>query len=131
MGGGVSVKIDLNGVKKKVSPENFAKGKLAIANQMLLDMEPYVPKRKGELRSSGHVRQDSIIYETPYARLRYYGKKRKGFFSEKQRKFFFANKEKLLSQKPKPGTGPRWDKKAAALHSKEWADVGLKAMGLK
>lgn len=131
MGGGVSVKIDLNGVKKKVSPENFAKGKVAIANQMLLDMEPYVPKRKGELRSSGHVRQDSIIYETPYARLRYYGKKRKGFFSEKQRKFFFANKEKLLSQKPKPGTGPRWDKKAAALHSKEWADVGLKAMGLK
>lgn len=131
MGGGVSVKIDLNGVKKKVSPENFAKGKLAIANQMLLDMDPYVPKRKGELRSSGHVRQDSIIYETPYARLRYYGKKRKGFFSEKQRKFFFANKEKLLSQKPKPGTGPRWDKKAAALHSKNWADVGLKAMGLK
>lgn len=131
MGGGVSVKIDLNGVKKKVSPENFAKGKLAIANQMLLDMNPYVPKRKGELRSSGHVRQDSIIYETPYARLRYYGKKRKGFFSKKQRKFFFANKEKLLSQKPTPGTGPRWDKKAAALHSKEWAEVGLKAMGLK
>ena len=129
--GGASVKIDLKGVEKKVSPENFAKGKLAIANQMLLDMGPYVPKRKGELRSSGHVRQDSIIYETPYARLRYYGKKRKGFFSEKQRKFFFANKEKLLSQKPKPGTGPRWDKKAAALHSKNWADVGLKAMGLK
>ena len=129
--GGASVKIDLKGVEKKVSPENFAKGKLAIANQMLLDMDPYVPKRKGELRSSGHVRQDSIIYETPYARLRYYGKKRKGFFSEKQRKFFFANKEKLLSQKPTPGTGPRWDKKAAALHSKEWADVGLKAMGLK
>lgn len=129
--GGASVKIDLKGVEKKVSPENFAKGKLAIANQMLLDMEPYVPKRKGELRSSGHVRQDSIIYGTPYARLRYYGKKRKGFFSEKQRKFFFANKEKLLSQKPKPGTGPRWDKKAAALHSKNWADVGLKAMGLK
>lgn len=129
--GGASVKIDLKGVEKKFSPENFAKGKLAIANQMLLDMEPYVPKRKGELRSSGHARQDSIIYETPYARLRYYGKKRKGFFSEKQRKFFFANKEKLLSQKPKPGTGPRWDKKAAALHSKNWADVGLKAMGLK
>ena len=129
--GGASVKIDLKGVEKKVSPENFAKGQLAIANQAMLDMGPFVPKRKGELRSSGHVRQGSIIYETPYARLRYYGKKRKGFFSEKQRKFFFANKEKLLSQKPKPGTGPRWDKKAAALHSKNWAEVGLKAMGLK
>lgn len=131
MGGGASVKIDLNGVKKKVSPENFAKGKLAIANQMLLDMDPYVPKRKGVLRASGHARQDSVVYVTPYARLLYYGKKRKGFFSEKQRKFFFANKEKLLSQRPTPGTGPRWDKKAAALHSNKWADVGLKAMGLK
>jgi len=129
--GGAGVKIDLKGVEKKVSPENFAKGKLAIANQMLMDMERFVPKRKGELRSSGHVRQDSIVYATPYARLLYYGKKRKGFFSEKQRRFFFANKDKLLSQRPTPGTGPRWDKKAAALHSKKWGDVGLKAMGLK
>lgn len=129
--GGVNVKIDLSGIEKKVSPENFAKGQFAIANQAMLDMKRFVPKRKGELRASGHVRQGSIIYETPYARLRYYGKKRKGFFSEKQRRFFFANKDKLLSQKPTPGTGPRWDKKAAALHSKKWGDVGLKAMGLK
>jgi len=28
----------LKGVEKKVSPENFAKGKLAIANQAMLDM---------------------------------------------------------------------------------------------
>ena len=129
--GGVNVKIDLSGVEKKVSPENFAKGKLAIANQMLLDMDPYVPKRKGILRASAHVRQDSVVYVAPYARLLYYGKKRKGFFSEKQRRFFFANKDKLLSQKPTPGTGPRWDKKASALYAKNWAEVGAKAMGVK
>lgn len=129
--GGVSIKIDLKGVEKKVSPENFAKGKLAIANQAMLDMEQFIPKRKGELRSSGHVRQDSIIYATPYARIVYYGRKRKGFFSDKQRKFFFANKERLLSQKPTLGTGPRWDKKASALYAKNWAEVGAKAMGVK
>ena len=129
--GGASVKIDLKGVEKKVSPQNLAKGRLAVANQMLLDMEPFVPKRKGILRASGHVRQDSIVYATPYARLLYYGKKRKGFFSEKQRKFFFANKKELLSQKPTPGTGPRWDKKASALYAKNWAEVGAKAMGVK
>lgn len=129
--GGVSIKIDLKGIEKKVSPENFAKGKLAIANQAMLDMEQFVPKRKGELRSSGHVRQDSIIYATPYARIVYYGRKRKGFFSDKQRKFFFANKERLLSQKPTLGTGPRWDKKVSALYAKNWAEVGAKAMGVK
>lgn len=129
--GGVSIKIDLKGIEKKVSPENFAKGKLAIANQAMLDMEQFVPKRKGELRSSGHVRQDSIIYATPYARIVYYSRKRKGFFSDKQRKFFFANKKRLLSQKPTLGTGPRWDKKASALYAKNWAEVGAKAMGVK
>ena len=115
--GGVSIKIDLKGVEKKVSPENFAKGKLAIANQAMLDMDPFVPKRKGILRASGHVRKDSIVYAQPYARIVYYGRKRKGFFSDKQRKFFFANKERLLSQKPTPGTGPRWDKKAVPLYA--------------
>ena len=119
--GGANVKIDLKGVEKKVSPQNLAKGRLAVANQMLLDMDRFVPKRKGILRASGHVRQDAVDY----------GKKRKGFFSEKQRKFFFANKEKLLSQKPTPGTGPRWDKKASALYAKNWAEVGAKAMGVK
>lgn len=129
--GGASVKIDLKGVEKKVSPENFAKGQFAIANQAMLDMKRFVPKRKGELRASGHVRQGSIIYETPYARLLFYGKKGKGFFSEKQRKFFFANKEELLKHKKTPGTGPRWDKKASALYAKNWAEVGAKAMGVK
>ena len=129
--GGASVKIDLKGVEKKVSPENFAKGQLAIAEQMVLDMDRFVPKRGGELRSKVDVRKGSIVYKQPYARLLYYGKKRKGFFSEKQRRFFFANKDKLLSQKPTPGTGPRWDKKASALYAKNWAEVGAKAMGVK
>lgn len=129
--GGANVKIDLKGVEKKVSPTALAKGKLAIANQAMLDMERFVPKRRGDLRSSGHVRQDAVVYATPYARLLYYGKKRKGFFSEKQRKFFFANKKELLSRKKTPGTGPRWDKKASALYSKNWAEVGAKAMGVK
>jgi putative minor capsid protein len=129
--GGASVKIDLKGVEKKVSPENFAKGQLAIAEQMIMDMERFVPKRDGELRSNVDVRKGSIVYKQPYARLLFYGKKGKGFFSEKQRKFFFANKKKLLSRKKTPGTGPRWDEKASALYAKNWAEVGAKAMGVK
>ena len=100
--GGVSIKIDLNGVEKKVSPENFAKGKLAIANQAMLDMEQFVPKRKGELRSSGHVRQDSIIYATPYARIVYYGRKRKGFFSKKGYGAISRRMERVLDGIKKP-----------------------------
>ena len=52
-------------------------------------------------------------------------------FQKNKEDFFFANKDKLLSQKPTPGTGPRWDKKASALYAKNWAEVGAKAMGVK
>ncbi|MGT2800829.1 minor capsid protein [Streptococcus marmotae] len=126
----VKVHVDVKGIEQKVSSEALAKGKLAIANQMLLDMERFVPKRRGDLRTSGHVRKDSVVYNVPYARIIYYGRKRKGFFSEKQRRFFFANKDKLLNQPKTPGTGPRWDKKAIPLYSEKWAEVGLRAMGV-
>lgn len=61
----VSVKIDLKGIEKKLSPEAIARGKLAIANQMMMDMERFVPKQKGYLRASGHVNKDSVVYATP------------------------------------------------------------------
>lgn len=44
MGTSVSVKVDLKGIEKKVSPTALAKGKLAIANQMLIDFTTFVPQ---------------------------------------------------------------------------------------
>ncbi|NQG19359.1 capsid protein [Streptococcus suis] len=127
----VSVKIDLKGLEKKVSPQAFARGRLALVSQMKMDMERFVPKRKGELRSSAYTTNDSVVYQTPYARLRYHGKVRKGFFSDRQRRFFFANKERLLAQKPAPGTGSYWDRKASAIYMKRWEEACLKGMGIK
>lgn len=126
----VAVKVDLKGLEKKVSPQNFKRGQMAMANQMLMDMNKYVPERSGALRASGHAAQDRVIWSTVYARIVFYGRRRKGFFSDRQRRYFFANKERLLAQKPRAGTGPRWDKKATPKHSKEWARVALKGMGL-
>lgn len=126
----VKMKIDLKGLEKKLSPQSFARGQLAMINQMLMDMNKYVPARSEQLRGSGHASKDSVIWSVPYARLRFYGKKQKGFFSDKQRRFFFANKEKLLQHKKRPGTGPRWDKKAASIHMKQWEQAALKGMGL-
>lgn len=126
----VKVTVDLKGVEKKVSPPAFAKGRLAMTTQILLDMNKYVPAQSEALRNSGRTNKDSVIWSAPYARLRFYGKKQKGFFSDRQRKFFFANKEKLLQHKKRPGTGPRWDKKAASIHMKQWEQVALKGMGL-
>ena len=131
MGADVTVKVDLKGLEKKCSPEAVKRGQVAMTNQILLDMNKYIPVQSGHLRGSGHSNVDTLVWSTPYARIRFYNRRLKLFFSEKQRKFFFANKDSLLAHKSKPGTGPRWDKKAAAKHKKEWGQVAIKAMGVK
>lgn len=119
MSGGVKVSFNLKGIERKVSPQALAKGKLAIANQMLLDMADFVPFKDGDLRGSGSVQRDRIVYDEPYARAQYYGSS-----YNKNRSFKFRRYST-------PGTGPRWDKKASAIHAKDWSKVGLRAMGVR
>lgn len=115
---GITIKVDLSGANKKVSSASLKKAEYAIANQAMLDMEPFVPLRDGNLRGSGHVSGSKIIYNTVYARAQFYGSS-----YNKHRSFKF-------SKYTTPGTGPRWDKKATALYGKQWADKGKEAMGL-
>lgn len=119
MGTRVTVKVDLKGIEKKVSPTALAKGKLAIASQMKLDMMPFIPRKSGELSASGQVSKDGVRYPGPYARAQFYGSS-----YNKHRSFVFK-------RYTTPGTGKRWDKKATALHVKDWGKVGLEAMGIK
>ena len=128
LGTGVKVKVNLKGIERKVTPMGLARAKEAVASQMVMDMERFIPRRFGELRANLTKANGKIVYNAPYARIQFYGKKRKGFFSKKQRKFFFANKEELLKYKKAPGTGPRWDKKASALYSKNWEQVAKRAL---
>ncbi len=119
MGTSVSVKIDLKGIEKKVSSSALAKGKLAIANQMMIDMQPFIPRKSGDLSGSGQATRDGVRYPGPYARAQFYGSS-----YNKRRRFTF-------SRYTTPGTGKRWDLKASALHVKDWGKVGLRAMGVK
>ena len=115
----VTVKVDLRGIEKKVSPTALAKGRFAMANQMMMDMNRFIPRKDGTLRGSGNVQRDSIVYNTPYARAQFYGSS-----YNKKRSFTF-------SRYTTPGTGKRWDLRAAALYAKDWGKVGLKGMGVK
>lgn len=137
MGKAISVKVDLSGVEKKLSPQAMRMGKQALAQQMMLDTTKYIPKKSGNLRASGYISNggDTIVYSPPYARAQYYGPKKKGFVSEKQRKFFFANKDKLLAAKRKyttPGTGTKWYDKAKAHPGNmvRWKKAFLKGAGI-
>lgn len=110
---GVSVKINLKGVYKKLSPQNMERGTYFLANRALSDMnENFVPKKFGNLRQSGQVAANGkqLIWYSPYAR----------------RHFYAPGGWKYTT----PGTGPRWDLKAEGIFMNDWLDAFKKGAGL-
>lgn len=109
------VTVDLDGARAKLSEAAFARGRYAMGNQALEDMNPYVPKKDNILRTTGHLTNDAkkIIYDTPYAKPQFYGTNGKAVF----RKY------------STPGTGKRWDLKAKSLHLPAWKRAFMKGAG--
>lgn len=118
MGANVTVKVDLQGLEKKCSPEAVKRGKVAMISQMIEDMEQYIPRRDETLSASGTPISDGIRYPGDYARAQFYGSS------------YNKTKSWTFKKYTTPGTGKRWDKKASAKHSKEWGKVALRAMGV-
>lgn len=104
------IDINLNGVYKKLDTQNIRKGKYAVANQALSDMNPFVPKDEGILRMATSIDIDGsgINYHMPYA-------------SE----LFYVPKYNYTT----PGTGPRWDIKATRLFMSDWIKAFSKGAG--
>lgn len=141
----VQVSVDINGgfddVLDKISPANIEKGLFYMIDaQALPDMNNYVPLDGGELRMSGHREGESLVWDTPYAGVQYAGTAGKPpgvWYSDKQRKWFFANffdddgnyipPEKGYTT---PGTGPEWDAVAYAAHGDAWMNSFLEGAGL-
>jgi hypothetical protein len=104
----VNVKKDLKGVTKRVS-QMTKLGQYALVNQVHADANQYAPFRSGDLRNQSSISTDGkqIIWHVPYAKRQYYNYGAK-----------FTT----------PGTGPKWDAKAQALHQDSWIRVVKKAM---
>ncbi|MFK8242815.1 MULTISPECIES: minor capsid protein [unclassified Facklamia] len=127
---GVEVKVDLKKLEAKVGPAAVVRGRIAMINQALLDMDRYVPRYRGDLRASASATKEGVKYSAVYARRVYYGKKNDLFYTDKQRRCFFANLEEIKKYKKTPGTSARWDKKVPAETKKQWGIVALRAMGV-
>lgn len=115
---GISIKVDIGRINKKFGPNAKKVAEYAIANQAMLDMERFVPLRDGDLRGSGHVSGNQIVYNTVYARAQFYG----GAYNKKRSWHWSKGKT--------AGTGPRWDLKAKGMYGDKWADKGREALGL-
>lgn len=103
----VRVDINLSVAKRKMSQKSVKSGQYGLANQALADMNPFVPMQEGILRMTGTIDVDGggINYNVPYA----------------ARMFYMP-----MYNYTTPGTGPRWDNKASAIHMKDWLNAFIK-----
>lgn len=136
---GVSVKIDLGTVYKKLDKDAMDRGRYAMANQMLADMNQFVPKKSHTLVGTGRATRSSreIVWSTKYAKAQFYGKfTRTKPLTAKQLRFLHALARENGGKLPKtgystPGTGPRWDLKAKGIYMENWKQAYLGGAGIK
>jgi|SRR5690625_203171 len=97
----VRVEVNLSGAQRKLSSGNVQRGRYAVANQALADMNPFVPMDEGILRMSTSVDSDGSVinYNQPYAAKMFY---------------------MYMYNYTTPGTGPRWDLKAKGMFMSDW-----------
>lgn len=107
----VNVDVDIEKMKQKLSTQNLKRGQYALANQILMDMNQFVPLKDAFLRNSATIGIDgsTINYNTPYARKQFYVQH---------------------SNYTTPGTGPRWDLKAKSMFMSSWEKAYIKGVGL-
>lgn len=107
----MGIKVNLDGVRAKVSPQAMKRGRYALANQAMADMNSFVPKKNNILRQSAHIESDgsAILYETKYARRQFY-LNGKIYYSRNRSKMGF---------------------KAKALYMPSWKKAYMKGAGIK
>ena len=108
----MGVKVNLSGVRTKVSSDAMRRGRYALGNQAMADMNQFVPRKNNILRQSVHLSSngEKIIYDTKYAKRQ-----------------FYLNGKKYTT----PGTGPRWDLKAKGAYLNACKRAFLKGAGIK
>ena len=115
---GISINVDLGRINKKFGPNAKKVAEYAIANQAMLDMERFVPLRDGDLRGSGHVSGNQIVYNTVYARAQFYDRPTTSIVALS------------LASIPLLVQVHGWDLKAKGMYGDKWADKGREALGL-
>ena len=102
---------DLKIFDRMIQNTGSAGVKVQVLNQMHQDMERYVPKRAGFLRSQSFVNDTGVHYTAKYARAQFYG---------------FVNGHWVQNYST-PGTSRRWDLRAKAVYKADWQKVAASA----
>lgn len=114
------MKIDINFDKAyaKLSNSSQLRARRILANQVLSDMNQFVPAREFILRMTAtiHIDGSAVNYNTPYAAAQFYG--------------FVGRNRSPVHNYTTPGTSRRWDLRAKARYIKDWQKVYLEGLGI-
>ena len=102
---------DLKIFDRMIQNAGSAGVKVQVLNQMHQDMERYVPKRAGFLRSQSFVNDTGIHYTAKYAKAQFYG---------------LVNGHQVRRYST-PGTSRRWDLRAKAVYMSDWQKTAARA----
>lgn len=111
-------KVDINlNLDRRFSTANVNKARYVMANQMMADMDQFVPYKTGTLSQSVHINANGsqITYTTPYAKAQFYG-------------IVNGSPVRNYTRTDHPRASKRWDLRAKALYSKQWANIAKKSL---
>lgn len=117
-----NVDVNLN-LGRRFSNANVNKARYVMANQMMKDMDYFVPYREGHLSDSAHINANGseITWSTPYARAQFYG-----FITN----YKTGRQSRIVNYTHKRTGDPsrRWDLRAKALYSQQWANIAKNSL---
>lgn len=111
-----NINVNLN-LDRRFSTANVNKARYVMANQMMADMDQFVPYKAGTLSQSVHINANGsqITYTTPYARAQFYGIVNGSPVRN------YTRSEHLRASK-------RWDLRAKALYVQQWAEIAKESL---
>lgn len=106
-----NINVNLN-LDRRFSTANVNKARYVMANQMMADMDQFVPYKAGTLSQSVHINANGsqITYTTPYARAQFYG-------------IVNGSPVRNYTRSEHPRASKRWDLRAKALYGQQWAKI--------
>ena len=111
-------KVDVNlNLDRQFSDANVNKARYVMANQIMADMDQFVPYKVGTLSQSVHINANGsqITYTTPYARAQFYG-------------IVNGSPVRNYTRSEHPRASKRWDLRAKALYGQQCANNAKKSL---
>lgn len=111
-------KVDVNlNLGRRFSTANVNKARYVMSNQIMADMDQFVPYKAGTLSQSVHINADGsqITYTTPYAQAQFYG-------------IINGSPVRNYTRSEHPRASKRWDLRAKALYGQQWANLAKNSL---